>query len=84
MTLDAKRRLFLKGSMAVASVGLAVAAGLLSPRTVLANWNAEAFGAENLDAALQSGFGSTALRKLSGTISIPWYSIGSMLAIPIF
>ena len=61
MIMNAKRRLFLKGSMAAASVGLAVTAGLLSPRTVLAEWNAEAFGAESLDAALQNGFGSTAL-----------------------
>ena len=61
MIMNAKRRLFLKGSMAAASVGLAVTAGLLSPRTVLAEWNAEAFGAESLDAALQNGFGGTAL-----------------------
>lgn len=38
-----KRRTFLKGAMACGTVGLAVSAGLLTPRSVLAAWPAEAF-----------------------------------------
>lgn len=69
MTIDGKRRLFLKGSMAAAGVSLAVGAGLLSPRAVLASWDAEAFGATTLDDALTHAFGGTAVED-SGDIEL--------------
>ncbi|HYQ72706.1 MAG TPA: thiosulfate oxidation carrier protein SoxY, partial [Gammaproteobacteria bacterium] len=40
-----KRRLFLKASLASGAVGMAVAAGLLTPRVLLAAWNETAFAA---------------------------------------
>jgi sulfur-oxidizing protein SoxY len=38
-----KRRTFLKGAVAYSTIGLAVGAGLLTPRSVLAAWPADAF-----------------------------------------
>jgi sulfur-oxidizing protein SoxY len=58
--IDAKRRILLKGSLAAGSVGVAVGAGLLSPRMVLASWNEAAFHAKDLPAALTSLMGSDA------------------------
>jgi sulfur-oxidizing protein SoxY len=55
---DAKRRILLKGSLAAGSVGVAVAAGILTPRAVLADWNADAFGAADVSAALKSLIGA--------------------------
>lgn len=69
MTIDAKRRLFLKGSMTAATVGLAVGAGLLSPRLVLAEWSEEAFMADSVEKALQAGFGGSAVED-SGDIEL--------------
>lgn len=50
--MSMKRRTFLKGSMA--AVGVAAAAGLLSPRAVLAAWPKAAFEAKDLDSALSA------------------------------
>ena len=61
MQTNMKRRLFLKASLATGAVGLAAGAGLLTPRTVLAEWNSAAFGAENVADALKAGLGSDAL-----------------------
>ncbi len=49
-----KRRMFLKGSLAAGTVGVAVGAGLLTPSTVLAAWNKGAFEAKGVDAALKA------------------------------
>lgn len=63
-----KRRMFLKGSLAAGTVGVAVGAGLLTPGSVMAAWNKAAFEAKGLDAALKSsGFGGGAQ---SGDIKI--------------
>ena len=56
-----KRRIFLKGSLASGAIGLAISAGLLTPRLVLAAWPKAAFDATNVDGAVNSLFGSTAL-----------------------
>ena len=48
------RRIFLQGSLAAGSLGVAVAAGLLTPTRVLAAWNSDAFTAKNLDAAMKA------------------------------
>jgi sulfur-oxidizing protein SoxY len=64
--IDAKRRILLKGSLAAGTVGVAVGAGLLSPRLVLASWNESAFHAKELPAALNSLMGSDATETNDG------------------
>lgn len=59
MTMNIKRRVFLKGSMAAGTVGVAVAAGLLAPQAVIAARNEAAFGAKSIDDALASALGSS-------------------------
>ena len=54
-----KRRSFLKGTLATGVAAVAVNAGLLTPSTVLADWNAKAFAAKTPDDALNSVFGSS-------------------------
>lgn len=49
-----KRRMFLKGSLAAGTVGVAVGAGLLTPSSVLAAWPKAAMDAKSVDAALKS------------------------------
>ena len=61
MNTNMKRRLFLKASLATGAVGMAVGAGLLTPRTVLAAWNSAAFNAESVADALKEGMGSDAM-----------------------
>ena len=58
--IDAKRRMLLKSSLAAGSVGVAVGAGLLAPRLVLAEWNQAAFEAKDNATALSSLLGSDA------------------------
>jgi sulfur-oxidizing protein SoxY len=58
MSADTKRRLFLKGSLAASSVGVAVGAGLLTPHTVLGAWSEAAFTAKEVPAALDALLGS--------------------------
>lgn len=53
-----KRRSFLKGTLATGVAAVAVNAGLLTPSTVLADWNANAFGAKTIDDALTAAYGS--------------------------
>lgn len=60
MTTNTKRRVFLKGSLAAGTVGVAVGAGLLTPQGVVAAWNEKSFGAKSIDDALASSMGSSA------------------------
>ena len=53
-----KRRVFLKGTLASSAVAVAVGAGLLSPRKVLAAWPANAFEAKSIQEALKGSLGS--------------------------
>jgi sulfur-oxidizing protein SoxY len=53
-----KRRSFLKGTLATGAAAVAVNAGLLTPSTVLAEWNKAAFSAKNSDDALNNVYGS--------------------------
>ena len=56
-----QRRTFMKGTLAVSSVAVAVSAGLLSPSTVLAAWSKDAFHAKSVPDALSGlGIGTTA------------------------
>jgi sulfur-oxidizing protein SoxY len=61
MNTDMKRRLFLKASLAAGTIGMAVGAGLLTPRTVLAARNTAAFNAGTIGDALKEGMGSDAV-----------------------
>jgi len=67
--IDAKRRILLKGSLAAGAIGMAVGAGLLTPRMVLAAWPEAAFKAQNVDDALTALFGS-ASHEASESIKI--------------
>jgi sulfur-oxidizing protein SoxY len=69
METDVKRRILLKGSLTASALGVAVAAGLLSPGRVLAAWPEKAFAAKSLPEMLQEllGDGNT---EESGDIKI--------------
>ncbi len=54
-----QRRQFLKGTLAGSAVAVAVGAGLLSPRSVLAAWPTAAFEAKSVNDALSGLFGNT-------------------------
>jgi len=69
MTTNIKRRVFLKGSMAAGTVGVAVGAGLLTPQAVIAAWNEAAFQAKSVDDALSAAMG-TASNAASDAIKI--------------
>jgi sulfur-oxidizing protein SoxY len=58
--IDPRRRILLKGSLAAGAVGVAVGAGLLTPRAVLAEWPEGAFRAGSVDDALTALLGGTA------------------------
>ena len=58
--IDAKRRILLKGSLAAGAVGMAIGAGLLTPRQVLAAWPEAAFNAQSVDDALKGLLGNSA------------------------
>ncbi len=64
-----QRRTFLKGGLAGSTVAVAVSAGLLSPRSVLAAWPEGAFEAKSVQDALSGLYGS-ADTKPSGDINI--------------
>ena len=53
-----QRRTFLQGSLAGGAVAVAVGAGLLSPRSVLAAWPEGAFTAKSVQDAMSGLFGS--------------------------
>jgi len=67
--VDNKRRTFLRGTLAVGAVGVAVGAGLLSPRRVLAAWPKSAFEAKSVQDALKSVVG-TDLTEASGKVKV--------------
>jgi sulfur-oxidizing protein SoxY len=62
-----KRRTFLKGTLTVGAVTVAVGAGLLTPRTVLAAWPQGAFQAKTVDDALKALFNTD---QMSGSDQI--------------
>lgn len=69
MNTSIKRRIFLKGSMAAGAVSVAVGAGLLAPRAVMAAWPTSAFEAKSTGDALNALLG-TATPADSGDIKI--------------
>lgn len=67
-----KRRIFLKGSMAVSALGVALGAGLLTPTAVLAAWPESAFKAKKTAEAMAALFGSDAIEESAEiTIDVP-------------
>jgi len=68
--VNMKRRVFLKGTLAGSAVAVAVGAGLLSPRQVLAAaWPHTAYEAKTVQDALKGLFGND-LTEASNTIEI--------------
>lgn len=63
------RRSILKGTLAGSAVGIAVGAGLLSPRAVLAAWPEPAFQAKTTGDVLAALFGSSDAAE-SGDITV--------------
>lgn len=69
--ISTKRRVFLKGTLAAGTVGVAVGAGLLAPSKLLASWPSEAFEAEGLEAAMEAVTGSSDIEDGDVTLSAP-------------
>jgi predicted secreted protein len=69
--MNSKRRVFLKGTLAASAVGVAVGAGLLAPRSVLAAWPEAAFQAESVSDALSAAMGSSSLTEGDVVIRAP-------------
>ena len=67
--MNMKRRVFLKGGMASGMVAVAVGAGLISPRQVLAAWPKEAFEAKSVADAM-NGIVGTDLAPASDAIKL--------------
>ena len=57
--MNMKRRVFMKGSLAAGVIGVAIGAGLLTPREVLAAWNKSAFEAKSVADARKALLGTT-------------------------
>ena len=57
--MNEKRRLLLKSSFAAGATGIAISAGLLTPRAVLAAWPKAAFEAKDVDSAVKAAFGDS-------------------------
>ena len=64
-----KRRSFLKNTLATGAAVVAANAGLLTPTSVLADWNKKAFTAKTTDDALNNVFGSASVAD-SGEIKL--------------
>ncbi len=67
--MNMKRRVFLKGSLASGMVAVAVGAGLISPRQVLAAWPKGAFEAKSVSDAM-NGVVGTDLAPASDAIKL--------------
>ena len=67
--MNTKRRTFLKSSAVASAVGVAVSAGLITPRSVFAAWPKAAFEATDVNAALTGAVGGTSLTN-SGDIKV--------------
>jgi len=67
--MNTNRRTFLKSSVTASALGVAVGAGLITPRAVLAAWPKAAFKATDVNGALSSALGSNSLAN-SGDIKL--------------
>ena len=57
--MSIQRRTFIKGTLAGSAIGVAVGAGLLTPRAVMAAWPKKAFDAKSVGDALSALHGSS-------------------------
>jgi len=57
--MNHNRRVLLKGTFAASATGIAISAGLLTPKSVLAAWPKAAFEAKDVNGALEASYGST-------------------------
>ncbi len=57
--MNHNRRILLKGTLAASATSLAIGAGLLTPKAVLAAWPKAAFEATDVDSALTAAVGSS-------------------------
>lgn len=55
------RRIFLKASLSCTQIGILAAAGLIAPRSLLAQWPADAFHSETLEDAMHRLLGSASV-----------------------
>lgn len=63
--MNQNRRVLLKGTFAAGATGIAISAGLLTPKTVLAAWPKAAFEAKDANAALEAALGSSTTTESS-------------------
>jgi len=57
--MNKHRRVLLKSTFVAGATGIAISAGLLTPKVVLAAWPKVAFEAKDTNAALEAAFGSS-------------------------
>jgi len=57
--MNTKRRSFIKSSAAVGAFGVAVGAGLITPRAVMAAWPKAAFASTDVNSAIKNALGSS-------------------------
>lgn len=67
--MNQNRRVLLKGTFAAGATGLAISAGLLTPKAVLAAWPKAAFEAKDPKTALEASMGSSDMTE-SGDIKL--------------
>ena len=67
--MNQNRRVLLKGTFAAGATGLAISAGLLTPKAVLAAWPKAAFEAKDSKTALEASMGSSDMTD-SGDIKL--------------
>ncbi|MDH5764642.1 MAG: thiosulfate oxidation carrier protein SoxY [Gammaproteobacteria bacterium] len=67
--MNTNRRSFLKTSATAGAISVAVGAGLLTPRAVLAAWPKSAFEAKDVNAAVNAVLGSSSMAN-SGDINL--------------
>jgi len=67
--MNKNRRILLKSTFIASSTGIAISAGLLTPKTVLAAWPKAAFEAKDANKALEASLGSSSTTT-SGDIKL--------------
>lgn len=68
--MNQARRLLLKGTLATGAIGMAVGAGLLSPRQVMAAWPKDAFEAKKIEDAVGTLLGGAKTEDAGDKIEI--------------
>jgi sulfur-oxidizing protein SoxY len=63
--MNQNRRVLLKSTFAAGATGIAISAGLLTPKAVLAAWPKAAFEAKDSKTALEASLGSSAMTESS-------------------